>query len=47
MIIINLKQDLKEAENRLLNINDKQVLSKKETKEYEKMDNKQLVKELK
>lgn len=47
MIIINLRQDLKEAETKLLNMNDRQVFSKKEIKEYEKMDNKQLVKEIK
>ena len=47
MIIISLKEDLKEAENKLLNITDKQVLSKKEIKDYEKMDNKQLIKEIK
>ena len=47
MTIINLRQDLKEAETKLLNMNDRQVLSKKEIKDYEKMDNKQLVKEIK
>ena len=47
LLIINLKQDLKEAEMRIQELNDKQNFSKKEIKEYEKMDNKQLIKELK
>jgi hypothetical protein len=47
MTIINLRQDLKEAETKLLNMIDRQVLSKKEMKDFEKMDNKQLVKEIK
>jgi chromosome segregation ATPase len=47
MIIINLRQDLKEAEKKILNMHDRQVLSKKEIKDYEKMDNRQLIKEIK
>jgi hypothetical protein len=47
IIIIGLKQDLKESENKLLKMNDRQVLSKKEVKEYAKLDNKQLIKEIK
>jgi hypothetical protein len=47
MMIISLKEDLKESENKLLRMTDKQILSKKEIKDYEKMDNKKLIKEIK